>query len=156
MSPSVPTAPTPCTTPSASTASVAAPPLPTGHFVWSLMDNYEWGYGCSKRFGVVHVGYETQRRMLKDRTLWYPKLVRKLNAVSSEDCVVHCCQVPTLAGATSARRCATASDGPSLSKGLVATGVGAQICTSGTRTSACPAHRGLGLARGTVATARRR
>ncbi|MER6186419.1 family 1 glycosylhydrolase [Streptomyces sp. NPDC001652] len=42
-----------------STASVATPPPPTGHFVWSLMDNYEWGYGCSKRLGVVHVGYET-------------------------------------------------------------------------------------------------
>ncbi|MDQ0595957.1 beta-glucosidase/6-phospho-beta-glucosidase/beta-galactosidase [Streptomyces canus] len=37
--------------------------------MWSPMDNYEWGDGCSKRFGVVHVGYETQRRTLKDRAL---------------------------------------------------------------------------------------
>ncbi|MFE7271899.1 GH1 family beta-glucosidase [Streptomyces sp. NPDC057623] len=45
-----------------------------GYFVWSLMDNFEWGYGYSKRFGIVHVDYETQRRTLKDSALWYRQL----------------------------------------------------------------------------------
>jgi beta-glucosidase len=42
-----------------------------GYFVWSLMDNYEWAQGYSKRFGVVHVDYRTQRRTLKDSARWY-------------------------------------------------------------------------------------
>lgn len=45
-----------------------------GYFVWSLMDNFEWGYGYSKRFGIVHVDYDTQRRTLKDSALWYREL----------------------------------------------------------------------------------
>jgi beta-glucosidase len=36
-----------------------------GYFVWSLMDNFECGYGYSKRFGIVHTDYETQRRTPK-------------------------------------------------------------------------------------------
>ncbi len=31
-----------------------------GYFVWSLMDNYEWGFGFNKRFGIVHVDYATR------------------------------------------------------------------------------------------------
>jgi beta-glucosidase len=47
-----------------------------GYFVWSLMDNFEWGYGYSKRFGIVHVDYETQRRTPKGSALWYRDLAR--------------------------------------------------------------------------------
>jgi beta-glucosidase len=42
-----------------------------GYFVWSLLDNYEWAYGYSKRFGIVHVDYETQTRTWKDSAHWY-------------------------------------------------------------------------------------
>jgi beta-glucosidase len=36
-----------------------------GYFAWSLLDNFEWAYGYDKRFGLVHVDYETQRRTIK-------------------------------------------------------------------------------------------
>jgi beta-glucosidase len=36
-----------------------------GYFVWSLMDNYEWAYGYERRFGIVHVDYDTQLRTPK-------------------------------------------------------------------------------------------
>jgi beta-glucosidase len=42
-----------------------------GYFAWSLLDNYEWAEGYSKRFGLVYVDYPTQRRIIKDSGLWY-------------------------------------------------------------------------------------
>jgi beta-glucosidase len=42
-----------------------------GYFVWSLLDNFEWAYGYSKRFGIVHVDYKTQERTWKDSAHWY-------------------------------------------------------------------------------------
>ncbi|GAA1776067.1 GH1 family beta-glucosidase [Streptomonospora arabica] len=48
-----------------------------GYFVWSLLDNFEWAWGYSQRFGVVHVDYETQRRRVKDSGRWYADVVRK-------------------------------------------------------------------------------
>ncbi|KJC65238.1 beta-glucosidase [Agreia bicolorata] len=47
-----------------------------GYLVWSLLDNFEWGYGYSKRFGIVHVDYETQQRTVKDSGRWLSKLIR--------------------------------------------------------------------------------
>jgi beta-glucosidase len=46
-----------------------------GYFVWSLLDNFEWAYGFSKRFGIVRVDYDTQERTLKDSALWYRNLI---------------------------------------------------------------------------------
>lgn len=37
-----------------------------GYFCWSFIDNYEWAFGYSKRFGIVYCDYETQRRIPKD------------------------------------------------------------------------------------------
>ncbi|WP_419996335.1 GH1 family beta-glucosidase [Streptomyces boninensis] len=47
-----------------------------GYFAWSLLDNFEWAYGYDKRFGLVHVDYETQRRTVKDSGRRYAELVR--------------------------------------------------------------------------------
>ena len=46
-----------------------------GYFVWSLMDNFEWAYGYSKRFGIVYVDYATQRRIWKDSARWYQQVI---------------------------------------------------------------------------------
>lgn len=46
------------------------------YFVWSLFDNFEWAYGYDRRFGVVHVDYDTQVRTVKDSGRWYRELVR--------------------------------------------------------------------------------
>jgi len=42
-----------------------------GYFVWSMMDNFEWGFGYSKRFGLFGVDYDSQQRIAKDSALWY-------------------------------------------------------------------------------------
>ncbi|MEU9029813.1 GH1 family beta-glucosidase [Streptomyces sp. NPDC048383] len=47
-----------------------------GYFLWSLMDNFEWSYGYSKRFGIVHVDYETQTRTPRSSARWYARLAR--------------------------------------------------------------------------------
>src|SRR5207253_10976155 len=48
-----------------------------GYFVWSLLDNFEWHHGYSKRFGITHVDYETQKRTLKDSGKWYADTVKQ-------------------------------------------------------------------------------
>jgi beta-glucosidase len=47
-----------------------------GYFVWSLLDNFEWAQGYTKRFGLVHVDYATQRRTLKRSALVYREILR--------------------------------------------------------------------------------
>ncbi|MBT1176952.1 beta-glucosidase [Bifidobacterium callimiconis] len=46
-----------------------------GYFVWSLMDNFEWAFGYTKRFGIVYVDYETLERTPKDSYHWYQRLI---------------------------------------------------------------------------------
>ncbi len=47
-----------------------------GYFVWSLLDNFEWAYGYTKRFGIVHVDYDTQVRTPKDSAHWFADLIK--------------------------------------------------------------------------------
>jgi beta-glucosidase len=46
-----------------------------GYFAWTLLDNFEWSHGYSKRFGLVHVDHKTQKRTIKDSGLWYKELI---------------------------------------------------------------------------------
>jgi beta-glucosidase len=47
-----------------------------GYFIWSLLDNFEWAWGFQKRFGIVHVDYDTQSRTVKDSGIAYSRLIR--------------------------------------------------------------------------------
>lgn len=55
-----------------------------GYFVWSLLDNFEWGYGYSKRFGIIRVDYTTLERTWKDSALWYAEVIRTDTIGSTE------------------------------------------------------------------------
>jgi beta-glucosidase len=46
-----------------------------GYFAWSLMDNFEWAFGYSKRFGLVHVDYRSQKRTVKDSGRAYAEVI---------------------------------------------------------------------------------
>ena len=46
-----------------------------GYFIWTLMDNFEWAHGTSKRFGIIHTDYATQRRRMKASGEWYRRLI---------------------------------------------------------------------------------
>jgi beta-glucosidase len=47
-----------------------------GYYVWSLLDNFEWGWGYQKRFGIVFVDFGTQRRIPKASAAFYANVVR--------------------------------------------------------------------------------
>ncbi len=47
-----------------------------GYFAWSLLDNYEWSAGYSKRFGIFHVDFETQERTPKRSARFYAEVIR--------------------------------------------------------------------------------
>ena len=47
-----------------------------GYFVWSLLDNFEWGSGYGQRFGLVYMDYPTQRRIPKASFRWYANLIK--------------------------------------------------------------------------------
>ncbi|MBE3596715.1 MAG: beta-glucosidase [Hydrogenibacillus sp.] len=48
-----------------------------GYFYWSFMDNFEWAYGYSKRFGLIYIDYATQKRLPKDSFYAYHALIRR-------------------------------------------------------------------------------
>lgn len=46
-----------------------------GYFVWSLLDNFEWSRGYTKRFGLIRVDYDTLERTPKDSARWYKEFL---------------------------------------------------------------------------------
>ncbi|MFK3980507.1 GH1 family beta-glucosidase [Micromonospora sp. NPDC050397] len=48
-----------------------------GYFAWSLMDNFEWAWGYTKRFGMIHVDYDSQLRTPKSSARWYADVIRR-------------------------------------------------------------------------------
>lgn len=54
-----------------------------GYYQWSLMDNFEWALGYEKRFGIVHVDFDTQERTLKDSAIWYRGVIESNGATLS-------------------------------------------------------------------------
>ncbi|AZR73767.1 beta-glucosidase [Anoxybacter fermentans] len=48
-----------------------------GYYIWSLMDNFEWAFGYSKRFGLIYINYDNQQRILKDSAYWYRTIIAK-------------------------------------------------------------------------------
>ena len=48
-----------------------------GYFHWSLMDNFEWSFGYSKRFGIVRVDYDTLTRIPKASFDWYRGVIAR-------------------------------------------------------------------------------
>jgi len=55
-----------------------------GYFYWSLLDNFEWDSGYSKRFGLYHVNYASQVRTAKDSAHWYRDFIRQQKARRAE------------------------------------------------------------------------
>jgi beta-glucosidase len=51
-----------------------------GYYVWSLLDNFEWAHGFTKRFGLVYVDYETQRRTVKESGRFYRSVAAAASA----------------------------------------------------------------------------
>lgn len=58
----------------AAQAIAAGVPL-RGYFAWSLLDNFEWAHGYTKRFGLIYVDYQTQRRIFKSSAHWYRRVI---------------------------------------------------------------------------------
>ncbi len=47
-----------------------------GYLYWSIMDNFEWAEGYDKRFGLIYVDYQTQKRTRKDSSYWYSQVIK--------------------------------------------------------------------------------
>jgi beta-glucosidase len=55
-----------------------------GYYAWSLLDNFEWAHGYSKRFGIVHVDYSTQQRTIKSSGRYYASVIASKGAILSK------------------------------------------------------------------------
>jgi beta-glucosidase len=49
----------------------------TGYFLWSLLDNFEWADGYTKRFGIYYVNFETQERTAKLSAEFYREVISR-------------------------------------------------------------------------------
>jgi beta-glucosidase len=58
------------------TAIASGVPL-AGYFAWSLLDNFEWAWGYTKRFGLIYVDYDSQQRIPKTSAGWYAEVIRR-------------------------------------------------------------------------------
>ena len=56
-----------------------------GYFAWSLMDNFEWAFGYTRRFGIVYVDFATQERTIKDSGHWFSRVVRENRVVPIDE-----------------------------------------------------------------------
>ena len=54
-----------------------------GYFIWTLMDNFEWGHGYGKRFGIVYVDYDSQKRILKDSAKYLQRVINANEVVEA-------------------------------------------------------------------------
>jgi beta-glucosidase len=48
-----------------------------GYYAWSLLDNFEWSSGFSKRFGLIYVDYDTKERIIKKSGYWYRDVIEQ-------------------------------------------------------------------------------
>ena len=65
-------------------AAIAAGVDLRGYMVWSLLDNFEWSLGYSKRFGIVHVDFATQQRTPKDSARYYARVIATRGAALAD------------------------------------------------------------------------
>lgn len=56
-----------------------------GYLAWSLMDNFEWAFGYQRRFGIIRVDFETQKRIPKASALWYSQVMRSGEVDTEEE-----------------------------------------------------------------------
>jgi len=55
-----------------------------GYFHWCVMDNFEWALGYSKRFGLIHVDFRTQKRTPKESSFWFKKVIQSNGEILGE------------------------------------------------------------------------
>jgi len=48
-----------------------------GYYLWSILDNFEWAFGYSKRFGIIYVDYTTLKRIPKSSARWYRSVIER-------------------------------------------------------------------------------
>ena len=86
-----------------------------GYSVWSPLDNFEWSYGYSRRFGIVYVDFATQRRIPKDSARWYAAVVASGSVAATGTGTQHGDELPP--GARGAGVAFAARDAPTRGSG---------------------------------------